>query len=264
MNDNGSSREDQRPGFTFWPGDWLAAEDVRSVSYAARGLWFDMLCLMARSAKLGMLLQQNGSNGDSKWLSNLRGGSVEEVDALLVELEREGVFSRENGAIICRRMRRPALLSEKRAAAGRLGVEAKRKQKSESASTKTQATAGKEQDGRDGDGKDQSSLFVDVSSETAVMERPEKIDPDFDAFWKAYPKKKAKDDAKKAWKRVKGRVSLAAILKAIADQKATIEWQKESGQYIPLPASWLNAGRWSDEVKVDVPGESSVIDYSRF
>jgi hypothetical protein len=213
---------------------------------------------MARSAKTGALLQQNGSNGDSKWLAKLRGGSEVEVEALLQELEREGVFSRENGAIICRRMRRPALLSEKRAVAGRLGVEAKRKQKSESVSSKTQATVGKERNGEERNGTEQDSLFVDVSSQTAVMEAPEKTDTDFDLFWKSYPRKVGKKAAFQAWKKAKDRPPIESILKSLEAQKASIDWTKEGGQYVPHPKSWLNAGRWSDEVQVS--GVGGVVD----
>jgi len=39
-----------------------------------------------------------------------------------------------------------------------------------------------------------------------------------------------------------------AVLSAIAAQKATDQWKKDGGQFIPLPATWLRQGRWDDEV----------------
>ena len=30
-------------------------------------------------------------------------------------------------------------------------------------------------------------------------------------------------------------------------QKLSRQWQKDGGQYIPNPATWLNQGRWEDE-----------------
>lgn len=75
----------------------------------------------------------------------------------------------------------------------------------------------------------------------------------FEAFWKAYPKKKAKDDAQRAWdKRRPNDELLAVMLRAIERQKQSPDWQKESGRYIPFPATWLNQARWTDEVTVEV------------
>lgn len=68
----------------------------------------------------------------------------------------------------------------------------------------------------------------------------------FDAFWKAYPKKVGKQAALKAFQRVK--VPLETLLTAIERQKCGSQWSKDNGQYIPNPATWLNQGRWEDEV----------------
>jgi len=68
----------------------------------------------------------------------------------------------------------------------------------------------------------------------------------FDEFWKAYPKKKNKGQAEKAFKRING-TSLDTLLSAIESAKKSPEWTKENGQYIPYPATWLNAKGWEDE-----------------
>lgn len=76
----------------------------------------------------------------------------------------------------------------------------------------------------------------------------------FDRFWAAYPKKKAKDDARKAWaKRNPDESLLAVMLRALGRQQQSPDWQKESGRYVPFPATWLNAGRWTDEAEVNAP-----------
>lgn len=70
----------------------------------------------------------------------------------------------------------------------------------------------------------------------------------FEDFWKAYPKKKAKADAARAWAKVADEPGiLNAVLTAIKNQAASPDWLKDGGQYIPYPASWLNARRWEDE-----------------
>lgn len=69
---------------------------------------------------------------------------------------------------------------------------------------------------------------------------------DFDAFWLNYPKKVGKDAARKAFSKVK--VPVETLLTAIEQQKCSRQWQEDGGQYIPNPATWLNQGRWQDEL----------------
>ena len=69
----------------------------------------------------------------------------------------------------------------------------------------------------------------------------------FDAFWAAYPRKVGKAEAMKAWTRIKG-VPTQKILDAVHAQCKTDGWQKDNGQFIPHPSTWLNQGRWDDEV----------------
>lgn len=74
----------------------------------------------------------------------------------------------------------------------------------------------------------------------------------FEVFWTAYPKKKAKDAAQRAWtKRNPNDELLAVMLRALERQKQSPDWHKESGRYIPFPATWLNRAQWLDE---DDPG----------
>jgi hypothetical protein len=74
----------------------------------------------------------------------------------------------------------------------------------------------------------------------------------FEAFWTAYPKKKSKGQALSAWKKLKPDSSLQAlILKAVEAQKRSPDWQKDKGQYIPYPATWLNAMAWEDEMPAE-------------
>lgn len=77
----------------------------------------------------------------------------------------------------------------------------------------------------------------------------------FERFWAAYPKKKSKDDAKRAWdKRRPTDELLTVMLRAIERQKHTHDWTREDGRYVPYPATWLNGGRWTDGDDVEVNG----------
>lgn len=69
----------------------------------------------------------------------------------------------------------------------------------------------------------------------------------FDEFWKAYPNKTGKDAARTAFaKRKPGKQLLADMLQALEAQKKSEQWRKQGGQFIPLPTTWLNQGRWQD------------------
>ena len=77
-------------------------------------------------------------------------------------------------------------------------------------------------------------------------------DADFDQFWRAYPKKRSKGQAEKAWQKIKPDAStFQRIIEAIEIHKRSNDWQKESGAYIPYPATWLNAKCWEDEINLD-------------
>ena len=67
---------------------------------------------------------------------------------------------------------------------------------------------------------------------------------EFEQFWKAYPKKTAKGDAWKSWKKEKP--SLQVVLNALSWQTTQSDWIKEKGQFIPLPATYLNQRRFDD------------------
>lgn len=69
----------------------------------------------------------------------------------------------------------------------------------------------------------------------------------FDRFWAAYPKKVGKQAAKKAFDRVK--VPVETLLTAIEQQKCSDQWSRDNGCYIPNPTTWLNQGRWEDELQ---------------
>jgi hypothetical protein len=73
----------------------------------------------------------------------------------------------------------------------------------------------------------------------------------FIEFWKCYPKKIAKPNAEKAWMKIAPDVDLSKrIIHAISEQKLL----EREEQFIPYPASWLNARRWEDDL---VAGKSS-------
>jgi hypothetical protein len=77
-----------------------------------------------------------------------------------------------------------------------------------------------------------------------------KYSESFECFWQAYPRKKAKASAWRAWEKArkeKRLPELDEIVAAIQAQIQSSDWRKEAGQFIPYPATWLNADRWADD-----------------
>jgi len=76
---------------------------------------------------------------------------------------------------------------------------------------------------------------------------------DFEAFWQAYPKRKGKGNAFKAWTIAKKKYGyqngelLSLCLTALQWQVNQESWTKDNGQFVPHPATWLNQARWEDE-----------------
>lgn len=70
----------------------------------------------------------------------------------------------------------------------------------------------------------------------------------FDIFYEHFPKKRSKGQAEKAWAKLQpDDVLLGTMLSKIDQAKRTPQWTKNGGEFIPNPASWLNAKGWEDE-----------------
>lgn len=102
------------------------------------------------------------------------------------------------------------------------------------------------------DGRDQYNLIKsNINNNKREKEKgKERLQTGFDMFWAAYPKKKAKQDALKAFvKLAPDEGLLDQMMTALGRQKQSNDWMREGGQFIPYPATWLNGRRWEDEAK---------------
>ena len=80
--------------------------------------------------------------------------------------------------------------------------------------------------------------------------KEERRDIYFDRFWESYPRKEAKQTAKKAFEKLNpDEALLQTMLEAIERFKGSAQWREENGRFIPHPATWINQRRWEDEVK---------------
>jgi hypothetical protein len=87
----------------WYPADWRADPALRMCSYAARGRWIDLLCLMHEAAIYGHLLIA-GLKPTASQIAAVLDGRPSEVERLLGELEAGGVFSRTEAGVIFSRL----------------------------------------------------------------------------------------------------------------------------------------------------------------
>ncbi|MBE0418529.1 hypothetical protein EI165_00145 [Pseudoalteromonas nigrifaciens] len=96
---------------------------------------------------------------------------------------------------------------------------------------------------------------------------PQGVTALFDVFWKAYPNKKSKPTGRKAFEKIAAKFKknpdeLDQLVKRINDhvekrKTNDPQWSKDSGQFIPMPATFLNQERWNDEYTTGASHESS-------
>ena len=68
----------------------------------------------------------------------------------------------------------------------------------------------------------------------------------FDDFYALYPRHEARKDAVRAWAKIP-KSEYVAILTALYDWRRV--WSdRGDDRYTPLPASWLNGERWTDDL----------------
>ncbi len=78
----------------------------------------------------------------------------------------------------------------------------------------------------------------------------------FEEFWQSYPKKEAKESARRLWlKMAKNKVlpELADLQAALSRFSDSYSWQRENGRYVPQLVNWLHGQRWLDEAATSSP-----------
>ena len=92
--------------------------------------------------------------------------------------------------------------------------------------------------------KDNELNNRDINISCAKEEKNESI---FESFWKVYPRKIGKEKCRNWFKSHKPKEDLVQqMIEAVEVQKKSKQWSDP--QYIPHPYTWLNQGRWEDEL----------------
>lgn len=174
---------------------------------------------------------------DARIIARNTGASVKRVEEMMKRFVSVGLFENRDGKITCLKV-------------------AKRLMSSATSNHKMRSMI---QDIRKShDGVMTESNFV-MQEEKRIEENRIDLKPfeqkvnnlenEFNQFWMHYPKKKSKATALKAWKVKKPR--LDDVMFALSWQKESNDWNKSNGQFIPYPATYINAEGWKDEQPTD-------------
>jgi len=90
---------------------------------------------------------------------------------------------------------------------------------------------------------------TETETETKIKDLSTDTADEFDRWYSRYPRKEAKDAGKKAFIKARKSASLQELLDGL--DRYVIATKDEKRNFIALPASWLNAGRWKDEIPDD-------------
>ena len=97
-------------------------------------------------------------------------------------------------------------------------------------------------------------LYIDhpdgkkVTRKTVLSALPEASLRRFAEFWASYPRKVGKYAVQVKWVKLGCDAFADRILASVQQQKRGEQWRKDNGRFIPNPETWLNQGRWDDEV----------------
>jgi hypothetical protein len=111
----------------FW-SDWLGDQAVRRLTPAERGVWIDLLALMAAAAPAGYLCDDKGRPLTLQEIARVtNAGSPDEVAELVAGILDKGAASRDRtGRLFNRRMVRDAAMAAKKSRNGKAGGAATR------------------------------------------------------------------------------------------------------------------------------------------
>lgn len=254
----------RRPSFQFYPADWLGNANLRRCSHTEKGIWLDVLCLMHDAPEYGVLrwpladiARAVGCQvGDLEDLitKNVLKGSDGFLEAGFIYIPRSG---RKNGPPVeliapqqgplwySSRMVRDEHVRQHRGEGSRFGEAPELTPKAAPIPTFGESTDSPKPPFGDGStSSSSSSISKPICSPSASGSAGD----EFSVFWNLYPRKVAKAEAEKAWKRLNpSKPLLADLLEGLERQKALPDWTRDGGKFIPYPATWLNGRRWEDE-----------------
>jgi hypothetical protein len=94
--------------------------------------------------------------------------------------------------------------------------------------------------------EDSRDLHMEGEREGEVLKDLSSKPDEFDQWYSRYPKKEAKDAARRAFAKARKSVTLKELIEGV--DRYVVATKDKDRQFLALPATWLNAGRWADEI----------------
>lgn len=238
--------KEKSPAFQFYPKEFLTDGHVAAMSLKECGAYIKLLCLC---------WQEESITSDPQRLANMVGVSRREFQKLWPALEpcfiEEGATLR-HGRLDLERGKQAAYREQQRlkGLASAVARSTGRQPDSNHGSTAVQPDTEPDgnQDSTERQPSSQPKTKSPISDLSTTYEKKVLTYDRFDEFWDTYPRKVGKDAAKRAYLKRRPDADLhARMLAAIDRQARDPAWRKDGGQFVPHPATWLNAGRWEDE-----------------
>ena len=221
------------PFMKFFPGDYI--RDTRGLSADAKGVWMDALCFMWDAPERGVL--RNTPDG----FARMFGITVDAFDAVLMQFDVNIICDiiRDNNGIVTLESRR-MIKDEGTRVNNRIRQDRKRKSDTIKTTESRECHA------------NVTPHISEVRSQKSEVPpkspKGEEVPSGFASFWKAYPRKVAKKAALRAWIRYRCEPLAEQIVRSVKTHCASEDWKKDGGQFIPHPTTYLNQGRWEDEL----------------
>ena len=249
----------KRPAFQFYPGDWRKDVELRSCSVAARGLWIDMLCLAHECDPYGHLVV-NGKPMKAAQIAGQVGLTAAQCSKLIDELVSNGVARvADDGTIYSKRMVADETAREARAEVGRAngakGAEfghrgsehgkkgGRPKAENPAGNPPTEPPEKPPQNPRPS-----SSSSSSCSEEKNPLPPAGGADPaGFARFWETWPSSTRKQGRAKCleiWRRAGLERHADDIVAHVEAMKASHDWRKAGGEFVPMVSTYLNGRRW--------------------
>ena len=91
---------------------------------------------------------------------------------------------------------------------------------------------------------------VSIGKDNIYGQNDQEYEAKFEEFYNKYPKKVKKQEVKKWFLKNKPSNELfSSMMNSLEQFRASKDWQKDGGQFIPYPSTWLNQKRWEDETE---------------
>lgn len=230
------------PYLKFYTSDWLGSGTLRGVSWAGQGVLVSVLCLMwGCKPQDGRLTTEGTPWSLDELVDRLRGKSKAETRRCVQELLTHKALTMEGGAICSPRMMRDIRRFEAKRNAGSKGGNPHL----------VKHVVNQDVNHQENEEVNQTVVLdmgLGLVSSSPNSERARKKSPDppgFADFWREYPGHRKTARAQCAAKWAALTEDFSVIMQGLAAWKASADWAKNGGEFIPAPLVWLNQTRWT-------------------